>query len=97
MTGVEICIVLVCFSSLVAIVFKWRLGRSRVRSAVFHDLDSAYSNGYFTQDGYLNGMSPYEIAYDLTCYSADFDYKRTKPHKLVPHVRVWLYQKGLLR
>lgn len=67
--------------------------RGRTRRAVLADLDSAYQNGYFKPDEQLHGCSPDEIAYDMTCYSPQFE--NAKPETLTPYVRQWLRQKGL--
>lgn len=67
--------------------------RGGTRRAIFADLDSAYENGYFTEGEQLHNASPDEIAYDMTCYSPQFE--NARPETLTPYVREWLRQKGL--
>jgi hypothetical protein len=68
--------------------------RRRLRRAVFADLDDAAANAAFEPGGYLDGYTPQDIAYDLKMYAADCEhYHETQ---LLPHVRAWLYHRGLV-
>lgn len=83
--------------SLVAIAimtaYEWHGYRKRVRRMVFRNLDSAYENGYFAEGEYMHGACANSIAEDMRAFSEDaYDHR---PAALVPHVRAWLYQKGL--
>lgn len=67
--------------------------RRALRRTVYQNLDSAYGGGQFEADGYCAGLSAFELALDLTTYAEDcYD---VNARKLVPHVRDWLFQKGL--
>lgn len=81
------------FVMMVGYLVKRNIRRGKTRRAVFRDLESAYVNGYFKPDEQLYGCSPDEIAYDMTCYSEQFE--GTRPETLTPYVRDWLRQKGL--
>lgn len=69
-----------------------KIRRGRLRRIVFEQLDNAFANGHFEP---ANNASPDEIAYDMTCYSPEFDENGTRPETLTPYVREWLHQKGL--
>lgn len=65
------------------------------RSVVFSNLDDAKSSGQFDHDGYLYGMSPYDIACDMVTYADNCVTYR--PQTLVPFVREWLRENGLVK
>lgn len=68
--------------------------RNTLRASVFVNLDHAYAGGQFDPlDGYLHGMTPDDIAYDLTCYAADLEHR--KHSELRPYVLQWMQRKGL--
>lgn len=64
-----------------------------VRALVFSNLNSAEGNDYFQPGEYLDGMSPDEIAYDLTQYAATCE--GYQPTQLSPYVREWMQLRGL--
>lgn len=64
-----------------------------VRALVFSNLDSAQGNHYFDPGADLDGMSPDEIAYDLTQYAATCE--RYQAVQLSPYVREWMQLRGL--
>lgn len=66
--------------------------RTRVRRTVFRNLDSAAENGYFAPGEHLYGASPDEVAYDMTCYSSDFE--GADATTLTPYVRDWGRKRG---
>lgn len=68
--------------------------RRQLRASVFANLDNAYAMGQFDPlDGYLHGMTPDDIAYDLTCYAADLEHR--KHSELRPYVLQWMQYRGL--
>jgi hypothetical protein len=71
---------------------SWRIEYNRLHRKVFADLDSAYEGGYFEPGEQLHGADASDIAVDLVAYGDDYD----SPHRLIPHVRAWMLQKGLL-
>lgn len=78
------------FIALIAIRY---FRQTKTRRAVFGNLDSAFTNGYFEPGEQLHNASPDEIAYDMTCYAPEFESARAET--LTPYVRQWLRQKGL--
>lgn len=74
-------------------VAHWLMVRATVRAMIFANLDSAYQNGYFEEGQQFWGSGPHEIALDLTAYASDCEGRN--PDTLAPHVRAWLYSKGI--
>jgi hypothetical protein len=64
-----------------------------VHKMVFTLLDDAYANGHSEPGERCHGMSPDEIAYDMTLYAPDCE--NLRPEFLTPYVRAWMQQKGL--
>lgn len=70
------------------------LERRRLRRTVYENLDCAYEGGQFEADGYCAGLHAFELAVDLTCYAEGcYD---LNPKHLLPYVRDWLVQKGMV-
>jgi hypothetical protein len=78
----------------------------KLRRKVFDNLDNALEDGHFQPPdgtlgmlgggfggGHCYGMIAEELAYDLTCYSSDFEGVSTL--ELLPHVQRWMKQRGL--
>ena len=81
-------------SSVIAAYAIWWTNHAELRCRVFVNLDSAADNGYFNLGEYLNGMTPEDVAHDLTCFSEDFG--GDDASRLEPYVRQWMISRGLI-
>lgn len=96
-------VLIVAVLVLTVVLIYWELRNRRVkrnalRRKVFANLDQAYRDGAWdwpedAKCGYVCGPSAGDIVYILVRHSDDLAEYRTDV--LAPHVRAWLYSKGL--
>lgn len=83
-------VIVIAYVALMAVCMS---ASRRLRNRVFNNLDYAAENGYFEPGEYCHGMSAGELAYDLTCFSPDFEDARAVD--LEPHAAAWKAKRKL--
>lgn len=58
--------------------------RTRLRRAVFNELNLAFEDGFFDKDGYLDNIPPDEIANRIVLHD------NTLARRIAPYVREWM-------
>lgn len=91
--GAALVFVLVAIGTGLFWLYERVTAKSRLRRAVWANLDSAYKNGYFEPGEPLHMESARGVTFDLRAYAPDMH--EMPADKLLPHVQKWLAYKGL--